>query len=188
MPAIEVRRHTMRTPGGPHLDQSGVTLARLVGAPLGPFAMVVTSPVTRAYETALAMGFAVDRTDAHLGLIPDVVDHGVTWNAGFAEWARASHSEPSVLRYCADLHEWCAKVASSLPGDATALMISHGGVVEAIAVGCMRNANRDADPGEVHKWGGAIRYTEGVRLAFDTHTRQFTGCAVIRVAGAPPDR
>lgn len=184
MPAIEVRRHTMRTPGGNHLDQSGVTLARLVGANLGPFSMVVTSPVTRAYETALAMGFAVDRTDAHLGLIPDVVDHGVTWNAGFAEWARASHSEPAVARYCTVLHDWCAKVASALPGDETALMISHGGVVEAIAVGCMRNA----DPGELHAWGGAVRYTEGVRLTFDTHTRQFTGCAVIRVEEAPPDR
>ena len=184
MPTIEVRRHTMRTPGGTHLDQSGVTLARLVGANLGPFAIVVTSPVTRAYETALAMGFAVDRTDAHLGLIPEMVDQGVTGNAGFAEWARASHSEPSVARYCAVLHDWCTKIASSLPGDATALMISHGGVVEAIAVGCMRNA----DAGAVHTWGRAIRYTEGVRLTFDTHTRQFTGCAVIRVEGAPPDR
>ncbi len=184
MPAIEVRRHTMRTPGGNHLDQSGVALARLVGANLGPFAIVVTSPVTRAYETALAMGFAVDRTDAHLGLIPDEVDQGVTWNAGFAEWARAFHSSATVARYCNTLHDWCAKVASSLPGDATALMISHGGVVEAIAVGCIPNAGH----GEAHERGGAIRYTEGVRLTFDTHSRQFTGCAVIRVEGAPPDR
>ncbi len=60
MKTIEIRRHTYRTKPGQHLSQQGVTLARHVGEGIGPFARVVTSTVPRAFETAIAMGFAVD--------------------------------------------------------------------------------------------------------------------------------
>ena len=60
MKTIEIRRHSIRSNPGVHLNQQGVTLARLVGQNLGPFDRVVTSTLPRAFETALAMGFAVD--------------------------------------------------------------------------------------------------------------------------------
>ena len=60
MKILEVRRHSIRSPLSDHLNQSGVTLARLVGQNIGPFDRVVTSTLPRAFETAIAMGFAVD--------------------------------------------------------------------------------------------------------------------------------
>ena len=70
MRTLYVRRHTMRRKPGQHVSQDGIDLARLVGAESGPFNLVVTSPVPRAVETAIAMGFEVDETDESLGRIP----------------------------------------------------------------------------------------------------------------------
>lgn len=62
MPVLEVRRHSIRkTTGGSQLSQEGVELARRLGQDMGPFAVVATSVVPRARETAIAMGFAVDQ-------------------------------------------------------------------------------------------------------------------------------
>ena len=60
MKTIEIRRHSIRTIPGDHLNQTGVSLARMVGENLGPFDRVITSTLPRAFETAIAMGFAVD--------------------------------------------------------------------------------------------------------------------------------
>lgn len=59
---LEIRRHSHRKSGpGSQVSQHGVDLARRVGAGCGPYAEVVTSVLPRARETAIAMGFAVDR-------------------------------------------------------------------------------------------------------------------------------
>ncbi len=60
MKTIEIRQHSIRAKPSDHLNQQGVTLARLVGENLGPFDRVITSTLPRAFETAIAMGFAVD--------------------------------------------------------------------------------------------------------------------------------
>lgn len=56
---IEHRRHTMRAKPGQHLNQAGVDLARRVGDGMGRFDRVVTSRLPRAFETAIAMGYAI---------------------------------------------------------------------------------------------------------------------------------
>ena len=56
MKILEVRRHSIRSPLSDHLNQTGVTLARLVGQNIGPFDRVVTSTLPRAFETAISMG------------------------------------------------------------------------------------------------------------------------------------
>ena len=60
MPEIEHRRHSWRSPTGVHLTQQGVELARRVGETMGKFDIVITSDLPRAFETAIAMGYAVD--------------------------------------------------------------------------------------------------------------------------------
>ena len=63
MRMIEIRRHSYTKKGegrgkGSHLSAEGVALARQVGGETGPFDLVLTSPVPRSLETAVAMGFA----------------------------------------------------------------------------------------------------------------------------------
>ncbi|MBZ0278386.1 MAG: hypothetical protein K8I60_19725, partial [Anaerolineae bacterium] len=68
---LEMRRHTIRIKPGQHLSQAGVTLARRVGETIGPFDRVITSTIPRAYETAIAMGFAVDEQLDELGTMDE---------------------------------------------------------------------------------------------------------------------
>ena len=61
VPILKVRRHRIREmTGGSQLSQEGVELARRIGQQVGPFSLVATSVVPRAWETGIAMGFAVD--------------------------------------------------------------------------------------------------------------------------------
>ena len=99
MQHIEVRRHTMRVRPGQHLSQEGVDLARRVGGELGPFNRVITSTIPRAFETAIAMGFAVDEQLEQLGMMGDDVDAEVDWKAGFAEFARVIHRRGATARF-----------------------------------------------------------------------------------------
>jgi broad specificity phosphatase PhoE len=180
MATVEIRRHAMRAAGGVHLVQAGVALARRVGEGLGPFAVVVTSPIPRAFETAIAMGFAVDDIDDHLALVPGKVMDRVAWDGGFGAWASAGAAGSKPVRaHLGEMRDWLARIATGLPEDGAALMISHGGVIESIAAACL--GDRVAD------WGDPARYVEGVRLEFDRTAGRFSGGFALRVPDAPPD-
>jgi broad specificity phosphatase PhoE len=177
---IEVRRHAMRAPGGVHLVQAGVALARRVGEGLGPFTRVITSPIPRAFETAIAMGFAVDVVDDHLALVPEKVVARVAWDSTFGAWAAAAADGSKPVRtHLGAMRDWLAGVAGDLPDGGAALMVSHGGVIESIAVACIGDG--------AATWGDPARYVEGVRLTFDRAAGRFIGGTVLRVTDAPPN-
>ena len=77
MPVIDHRRHSLRGKPGPHLTQAGVALARRAGdgefGAVPPYDLVVTSTVPRAFETAIALGFAVDEQLEALSTMDDEV-------------------------------------------------------------------------------------------------------------------
>jgi broad specificity phosphatase PhoE len=173
MRSIELRRHTMRVKPGQHLSQAGVDLARRVGNAIGPFHRVITSAVPRAYETAIAMGFAVDEQLEGLSTMPDNVDTEIAWDVGFAAFAEAARLGGAVARFAQSQAALIARIAHSLPDDTAALVISHGGIVEAQTVGCLPSFN-------FVEWGGFCDYCEGARLQFDGE--RFVNGEVLRVA------
>jgi hypothetical protein len=66
---------------GSHLSAQAVSLARLVGESLGPFAWVVTTASPRALELAVAMGVAVDDTvELPPGYVPGEIEHHDQWH------------------------------------------------------------------------------------------------------------
>ncbi len=163
MRILEVRRHTIRSLSSPHISQDGVDLARRVGQGLGKFDRVVTSTLPRAFETALAMGYAVDEQLEQLSIMDDEVQVVVQWNAGYAAWAKAAANSVVVGLYTQSLAELWRSIARALPEGGRALIISHGGIVEAGTVGCL--------PPTIRKtYGPACSYCEGARLTFDGDT------------------
>jgi broad specificity phosphatase PhoE len=169
---VEVRRHTMRNKPGQHLSQAGVTLARRVGDSMGAFDRVVASTLARAYETAIAMGYAVDeQTDAlsHMGF---TVSEGVAWPAPFDRIARAVQSNDAVAVYARDQVNLWRSHAAALPDGGAALIISHGGIVELGAVAALPEADHAA-------WGAHVDYCEGIRLAFENDV--FVSGEILRV-------
>ena len=160
MKTIEIRRHSIRTKPGEHLSQQGVTLARLVGQNLGPFDRVITSTLPRAFETAIAMGFAVDEQNELMSSYGDAVDAEAPWPSSPAEYAQAIRKGGAAARYANELADVYRQLAEYLADGRAALVINHGGVVELGAVACVPNADHAS-------WGQHFEYCEGVRLFYE---------------------
>ena len=88
MKYLELRRHSKRVIPGEHLSQTGVALARRVGEAMGPFDLVITSTLTRAFETAIAMGFAVQEQCEEFCSFGDAVNEAIRYPAPFARYAQ----------------------------------------------------------------------------------------------------
>lgn len=85
---------------GKSLSQQGVTLARKIGETMGNFNRVITSPVPRAFQTALAMGYAVNATEELLSTYGEAVEIECPYPASFADYAAAYHlSRKGVFLY-----------------------------------------------------------------------------------------
>lgn len=160
---IEHRRHTMRTKPGQHLSQDGVDLARRVGHDIAPCDLVVTSTIPRAFETALAMGFAVSSQTERLAQMPQGKE--VPWDSGFASHAACLRRYPAgvLATFAGALAAFHRDIANRLPDDGHALLVSHGGFIEASVVGCLPAF-------DYSDWGPACNYCEGVRLVFEGDT------------------
>lgn len=166
----------MRLQPGQHLNQAGVDLARRVGKDIGPFDLVITSTTARAFETAIAMGFAVHEQLPGLETLPAGFEDEVDWDAGYVAFTEAMARLPNgaVATYARSMRELHTKIAERLQEGGRALVISHGGVVEASAVGCVPS-------GDFEGWPGCD-YCEGVRLTYDSG--KFTGVALLIVEEA----
>ena len=160
MKYLELRRHSKRLIPGEHLSQAGVALARKVGQGMGPFEIVITSTLTRAFETAIAMGFAVQAQHEDFCPPDDKVNDAIRYPAPFVRWAELMKTDKPVADYVKAQSELLHELVMQLDEGAATLIVSHGGVVEAGAVGCLPNINWAAT-------GEAVSYCEGVRLSFD---------------------
>jgi broad specificity phosphatase PhoE len=176
---IEHRRHTMRRKPGKHLSQAGVDRARRVGEALGHFDLVVTSSVARAFETAIAMGYAVDERLDELAAIPDEVMDEVDWWKGCAAFARAAPRGGAVADYCREMGRLMRGLAKRLPDGGRALVVSHGGIVEAATVGALPDFDYTS-------FGHSCSFCEGTRLFFDGG--HFVSAEILRVPEAAEDK
>lgn len=160
MKTIEIRRHSIRQKPGDHLSQQGVTLARLVGQNLGPFDRVVTSTLPRAFETAIAMGFAVDEQNELMSTTGDGVEREAPWPLSLAGYAEVVRNGGAAAKYANKLIEVYTKLANYLADERAALVVNHGGVAELGAVACLPDADHIS-------WGSHFEYCEGIRLFWE---------------------
>ncbi len=172
MKTLEIRRHSIRSQPGDHLNQNGVTLARLVGQNIGPFDRVVTSTLPRAFETSIAMGFAVDEQIELMSTYGREVEKEAPWPMSFAEYASVIQSGGAVAKYARKLAKYYAGIMEYIAEGRSALVINHGGVVELSVVGCLPDFDFSA-------WGGSVEYCEGAKLYWDD---KFIRAEELRVA------
>jgi broad specificity phosphatase PhoE len=168
---LEVRRHTMRIKPSKHICQAGVTLARRVGNEMKPFDRVVTSDIPRAFETAIAFGFAVNEQIRELNAMGDDVDDEIGHEPDFAGLARAVRKDSAAARFAIRQKKLWQSIVGSLPVNGRALIVAHGGVIELGAIGSLPDADHAA-------WGGMLDYCEGVRLSYDG--KEFVSIEVLR--------
>ncbi len=171
MKILEVRRHSIRSPLGDHLNQTGVTLARRVGQNIGPFDCVVTSTLPRAFETAIAMGFAVTEQNELMNSYGNSLERELPWPQPFDAYAEFVRREGLAAKYANKLTKYYCSIMDYIAEGRSALVINHGGVVELGVVGCLPDV-------EFSTWGGPVNYCEGARLYWDG---KFIRAEVLRV-------
>jgi len=172
MKTIELRRHSMRSKPGDHLSQSGVTLARRVGENLGLFDRVVTSSLSRAFETAIAMGFAVDEQVEFMSSYGNEVERDMPWPQAFAVYAESVRRDGAAGKYARKLAKYYAELANYLAEGRAALVVNHGGILELSVVACLPGIDYQA-------WGDAVDYCEGARLFWEDG--KFVNAEILRV-------
>ncbi len=179
MKTLEIRRHSLRKHGGgSQLSQEGVHAARTLGTALGPFALVVTSVVPRARETAIAMGFAVDYEVVTQPADEDLfVEAGqVRWWEGaqpFAAMAQVIAAKGATYHYAHTLLAVWRDMLTAIPDETAALFIGHSGELELALVACFRHANHAA-------WGVAFGPLEGARVQFGGEPEHFVDVELLR--------
>lgn len=160
MKILEVRRHSIRSLGGDHLSQKGVTLARMVGQGVGPFDFVSTSTLPRAFETAIAMGFAVHEQNELMNTYGGSVEREAPWPMPFFHYSEVVKQAGAASQYAYRLFDYYAGIMARLEEGGSALVINHGGVVELGVTACLPKT-------DFLPWGDSVDYCEGARLFWD---------------------
>jgi broad specificity phosphatase PhoE len=187
MRTIEIRRHACTKKGegrgkGSHLSTEGVALARQIGGEIGPFDLVLTSPVPRALETAIAMGFAVNDQPEALGELPPAVLAEIghherwAWEEPFVRFAYWVRQGGATTRLGERQREAWVQALTSAPRDRRVLIISHGRIIESGLVTCIPD-------GDFAAWGASFQHCEGVRMTFEEG--RFRGVQLLRVLPQP---
>ena len=171
MSVLEVRRHTMRHKPGQHLSQKGVSLANYIGKSAGPYNMVVSSEKPRAIETAIGMGFATDHQIAELGTMPEEVLCALAWPTSLGNISETVRKNEACYHFAREQANHWRTISDQLSDNQTALIVTHGGIIELGAIGFAPDADHAT-------WGEAIGYCEGFRF---TQVGGGVTCEVLRV-------
>jgi broad specificity phosphatase PhoE len=167
---LEHRRHSIRDGSG-HLSQQGVSLARRIGSAIGPFELAFTSPKPRAFETAIAMGYAVEEQLDILAEwtddLSDAAEHG-----GFTAAGALVRGHGAAAKVARAYRRALLDIARSLTDGGAALIVSHSGVVEGSVMACLPELDGAA-------LGRGVGYCEGVRLSFDND--YFVAAHILRI-------
>lgn len=172
MKTLEIRRHSIRSKGGDHLNQDGVTLARLVGQNIGPFDRVITSKYTRALETAIAMGFAVNEQVELMNTYGAQIESQAPWPMPYYHYSVIARENDVVAKYANQLASYYQSIMQKIVDSESALVVNHGGVVELGVVACLSDEN-------FLSWGDEASYCEGARLFWEDG--KFVSGEVLRV-------
>jgi broad specificity phosphatase PhoE len=178
---VEVFRHSKRGEGK-GLSEEGRELARRARTLLAPhYDACVSSPKERARETMEALGFERYEVDEAF----TAVNPWEPFDAQVMKLARergiiplaAGWEIPDALSYLKLQGETflgaVKRISRKLPEEGRALVVSHGGILEAAALhGCARY--------ELGELGGEIGFCEGVVFRFDGE--KLAGVEVKRLA------
>jgi broad specificity phosphatase PhoE len=159
MKYLEHRRHTERTRPYDHLNQAGIDLAKRVAKQTGPFHYTLTSSIPRAVETALVLGYEVNRTDDLLfHYKPELM--GELGNQSFSDISKAIESGRYTDSYSQDHVALLREVLDEVKDGETVLVVSHGCMVEIGLVAMFPDIDRK-------KWGKPFTYLEGYRVGYE---------------------
>jgi len=164
MAILEIRRHAERTDRGNEqsaLSRAGSEMAKVLSKKAGPFALVLSSPLPRAKETAQTIAGRLDAVEP--GFLPEM--GGVIGDRIFgemrtlADWAEVLREREDARKFATEQLATWARVAMRVGEKDRVLAVSHGGIIELPAITL---AHRLRAPLE----GASFGYCEGVVVTY----------------------
>ena len=163
MPVLDIRRHAQRQNTNDQdsaLSTDGIAMCEKLAKDAPRYALVVSSPLPRAKETAQRIAGRLDGVDA--GLLPDLGGQAAQLFGDMrtlADWARLMAGDATARRFADEQLPVWARIASRVGERERVLAISHGGIADLPAVLLMRQLGIGLD---VPSFG----YGEGVRITY----------------------
>jgi broad specificity phosphatase PhoE len=163
MKIIEYRRHSIRNPFGKHLIQKGVDLARKTGNSMSSFNYVITSTKERAFETAIAMGYAVKETLEELSEFNNAVALEIEYEKlTFSKIKKLLEQPSHTLQFAKNHYNLLISLSDRISEWESLLIVSHGGVIDIPLVYMFSNENHMT-------WEPLFRYCEGFRVTIEDY-------------------
>src|SRR6266550_7378995 len=164
MPILEIRRHAERADHGNEksaLSAAGRAMAEQLAKRTPKFALVLSSPLPRAKETAQLIAGRLDAIES--GLLPEM--GGVIGDRIFgemrtlADWAEVLSEREDARQFAAEQLATWARIASRIGDKDRVLTVSHGGIIELPAITLAERLRARLD-------GPAFGYCEGVVITY----------------------
>src|SRR5256886_6788454 len=165
MPLLEVRRHGERSDAKNNesaLSPAGRTMAGSLAKHTPKFALVLSSPLPRAKETAELIAGRLDGVEP--GFLPEM--GGVIGDRIFgemrtlADWAEVLREREDARKFATEQLATWARVATRVGDKDRVLAISHGGIIELPAITLAQRLRVPLD-------GASFGYCEGVVITYN---------------------
>ena len=164
MPILEIRRHAERTDRGNEqsaLSANGRAMAETLAKRSPKFALVLSSPLPRAKETAQTIAGRLDGIEQ--GFLPEmggaIGDRIFGEMRALADWAEVLREREDARKFASEQLATWARVAMRVGDKDRVLAVSHGGIIELPAITL---AQRLRTPLE----GASFNYCEGVVITY----------------------
>jgi broad specificity phosphatase PhoE len=163
VPILDIRRHAQRQntdEQGSALSTAGREMCERLAKKAPRYALVVSSPLPRAKETALRIASRLDAAEA--ALLPDLGDYASRIfgeMATLADWARLLRDHPDSRKFAAEQVPTWARIASRVGDRDRVLAVSHGGIIDLPAVLLMESL-------KIPIAGASFGYGDGVSVTY----------------------
>ena len=164
MPILEIRRHAERTDRGNEqsaLSAAGRAMAQSLAKRAPQYALVLSSPLPRAKETAQTIAGRLDAVEP--GFLPEmggaIGDRIFGEMRTLADWADVLREREDARKFATEQLATWARVAMRVGEKDRVLAVSHGGIVDLPALAL---AQRLRIPLE----GASFGYCEGVAVTY----------------------
>lgn len=176
MKTLEIRRHAMRDKPGARLSAAGTDLAHFAGSYMGQYDRVITSEHPRAFETAIAMGYKVDGYKEGLGHLPQNILEKLNWPNSLQAISIVTLADPDCVEFSVRQASLWHACLNNMQEESRSLIISHGGIMELGALGCLHPTLHvpEEDP---------FGYCEGLNLTYEGST-----CTSVEFIRMPENR
>ncbi len=164
MPNLEIRRHAQRTDRGNEqsaLSPAGRDMAQSLAKRVPKFALVLSSPLPRAKETAQLIAGRLDGVEP--GFLPEmggaIGDRIFGEMSSLGDWAEVLRERDDARKFATEQLATWARVAMRVGDKDRVLAVSHGGIIELPAITLAQRLRTQLE-------GASFGYCEGVVVTY----------------------